>query len=171
MDYENIINFRMPRYEELPAIDLYIDQAIQYVEIMFSPLEMDERDRTLTNAMVNNYVKKGVVPPPVKKKYSRVHIVYIIIAYLAKQIFTIDEIARMIEIQKESFDIVTTYNYMCEELENILRCVFSGRTPEEDSSRTRTKDRFFVRSTLVAFAEKIYVKKLLADHRSPLPDR
>ena len=86
------------------------------------------------------------------------------IAYLSKQIFTIDEIAQMIKIQNSCFDIETTYNYMCEELENILYSIFRGDTPGRDSSKTKAPQRFFVRSTLVAFVNKIYVQKLLQEY-------
>ena len=164
MNTEKIINFKMPRYNELPAIELYVDQVLKYVELTFAPLEIYSKERALTNAMVNNYVKQGVVPRPVKKRYSRVHIAYLMIAYLSKQIFTIDEIAQMIKVQNSCFDIETTNNYMCDELENILRCIFTGKTPSQDSTKTNAPQRFFVRSTLIAFANKIYVQELLQEY-------
>ena len=71
MDIERILNFKMPRYNELPAIELYIDQVLSYIDSIFAPLEMQDIEKTLTASMVNNYVKQGAVPPTVKKRYSR----------------------------------------------------------------------------------------------------
>lgn len=161
MDNQEILNFKMPRYEHLPLIDLYIDQVLEYIDTIFAPLQLSGSEKLLTASMINNYVKKGVVPAPVKKKYSRRHIAYIIIVYISKQIFTIDEISRMIQVQKASFDINTTYDYMCGELEEILYSVFGGRPLAPDSTKTNAPERYFVRNTLVAFVHKIYTQKLL----------
>ena len=62
MNFEKILEFKMPRYEELPAIELYIDQVLKYIETVFEPLEICKDEKPLTASMVNNYVKKGVVP-------------------------------------------------------------------------------------------------------------
>ena len=162
MDIEKILAFKMPRYNELPSIELYIDQVLSYIEGIFSPLGMSEIEKPLTASMVNNYVKQGAVPPTVKKRYSREHIAYLIIVALAKQIFTIDEIIRMIKIQKSVYDIETAYNYICEELEKILVAVFTEQQLPRDSSRTLKTERYFVRNTLISIVYKIHTQKLMA---------
>ena len=58
MKIENINNFRMPRYNELPNMGLYIEQVLSYIEEMFEPLEMSAVSTPLTSSMVNNYVKQ-----------------------------------------------------------------------------------------------------------------
>ena len=162
MEVEKILAFRMPRYNELPSIDLYIDQVLSYIESIFAPLEMSNIEKPLTASMVNNYVKQGAVPATVKKRYSREHIAYLIIVALAKQIFTIDEIIRMIKIQKSVYDIETAYNYICEELEKILVAVFTEQQLPRDSSRTLKTERYFVRNTLISIVYKIHTQKLMA---------
>ena len=162
MDMEKILAFKMPRYNELPAIDLYIDQVLSYIESIFEPLEMYDIEKPLTASMVNNYVKQGAVPATVKKRYSREHIAYLIIVALAKQIFTIDEIIRMIKIQKSVYDIETAYNYICDELEKILIAVFSEQPLPQDSSRTMKTQRYFVRNSIIAIVYKIHTQKLMA---------
>ena len=160
MNFEKILEFKMPRYEELPAIELYIDQVLKYIETVFEPLEICKDEKPLTASMVNNYVKKGVVPATVKKRYSRPHIAYLFIVYIAKQNFTIDEIGRMVKIQNENYDIEVAYNYMCDELETILKAVFSEEPMIADNTKTNDPQRFFVRSPLIAFVNKIYTQKL-----------
>ena len=162
MENEKILAFKMPRYNELPSIELYIDQVLSYIDSIFDPLEMQDIEKPLTASMVNNYVKQGAVPPTVKKRYSREHIAYLIIVRLAKQIFTIDEIIRMIQIQKSVYDIEIAYNYICEELEKILVAVFTEQTLPRDSSITMKPQRYFVRNTLISVVYKIHTQKLMA---------
>ena len=59
--------FALPRYAELPQVGLYLDQAVQYVNGCFRAFPGVE----LTPSMVSNYVKKGIISHPVKKKYTR----------------------------------------------------------------------------------------------------
>ena len=162
MENEKILAFKMPRYNELPSIELYIDQVLLYIDSIFDPLEMHDIEKPLTASMVNNYVKQGAVPPTVKKRYSREHIAYLIIVRLAKQIFTIDEIIRMIQIQKSVYDIEIAYNYICEELEKILVAVFTEQPLPRDSSITMKPQRYFVRNTLISVVYKIHTQKLMA---------
>lgn len=161
MNFEKEKNFKMPRYNELPDIDLYIDQVLSYIDKVFEPLQISKDEKPLTSSMVNNYVKKGVVPTTIRKKYSKSHIAYLFIVYIAKQNFTIDEIGRMVKIQNKYYDIETAYNYMCDELENILKAVFEQQPWVTDSTKTNDVQRFLVRSPLIAFANKIYTQKLL----------
>ena len=59
--------FALPRYRDLPAVGLYLDQTVQYVNACFRTFCGVE----LTPSMVSNYVKKGILSHPVKKKYTR----------------------------------------------------------------------------------------------------
>jgi len=161
MKFEKILQFKMPRYNELPNIGLYIDQVLSYIDDVFKPLEIDGTEKPLTSSMVNNYVKQGAVPPTVKKRYSREHIAYLVIVYIAKQVFTIDEIIRMIKIQKSVYDIETAYNYICTELEKIIVAVFSEQPLPQDTSRTMKPQRYFVRNTLISVVYKLHTQKLM----------
>lgn len=51
-----------PLWEQLPAIPLYVDQVLQYLRDSLRFFERDEEDVLLTNSMINNYVKKDVLP-------------------------------------------------------------------------------------------------------------
>ena len=56
------------RPSEIPNIDLYMDQVIAIAEKYLRPITA-EGDNLLTQAMINNYVKNGIVPPPIKKRF------------------------------------------------------------------------------------------------------
>ena len=63
-----------PGWEQLPTIPLYVDQVLLYLRDSLRFFERDGEDVLLTNSMINNYVKNGVLPHPEKKKYSRQHL-------------------------------------------------------------------------------------------------
>lgn len=86
----------LPHWNQLPDLDLYLDQVLLYVNQHTSPFIAD-REKPLTASMVNNYVKHGYIPKPVKKKYQREHLAYLIILSICKPIFSIADIQAAIE--------------------------------------------------------------------------
>ena len=83
-------------WSELPTIDLYKDQVVALVEEQISPFAVNEEDNLITASMVNNYVKAKLLPPPVKKRYKRVHLSRLIMATILKQTLTIAEVERLL---------------------------------------------------------------------------
>ncbi len=64
--------------------------------------------------MVNNYVKMGVMPAPVKKKYSRIHIAHLIVICVMKSALSISAICRVIENELLADSVEKFYNRFCE---------------------------------------------------------
>lgn len=56
----------LPRYDQLPNVTLYRDQVIEYIELWMEPLSICVEQPVITPSMINNYVKVGLVPAPVK---------------------------------------------------------------------------------------------------------
>lgn len=65
---EKIIKHHLPRWNELPEIDLYLDQVVNYLEKYLGILSSNDDDKIITKTMINNYVKQGIRPAPEKKK-------------------------------------------------------------------------------------------------------
>ena len=65
-----VSTFSYPTWEQLPELDLYLDQVLLYVNKTCAPV-LSSSDKGLTAAMINNYVKHGYVEKPDKKKYQR----------------------------------------------------------------------------------------------------
>ena len=86
-------NFSYPKWEDIPNIDLYLDQVLLYVNQVCAPISPD-KDKGLTASMVNNYVKHGYLTKPDKKKYQRKQIVRLIAITTLKSVFSIQEIAQ-----------------------------------------------------------------------------
>ena len=93
---DSLAQFDLPDWDRLPQLDLYMDQVIILLKRCLSPLEDSEDEKAITASIINNYVRMKVIPPPVKKKYSRVHIAYLIIICILKQSLSISRIQRML---------------------------------------------------------------------------
>lgn len=86
-------NFSYPKWEDIPNIDLYLDQVLLYVNQVCAPIS-PEKEKGLTASMVNNYVKHGYLTKPDKKKYQRKQIARLIAITTLKSVFSIQEIAQ-----------------------------------------------------------------------------
>ena len=85
--------FSYPKWEEIPSINLYLDQVLLYVNQICPPASHD-KEKGLTASMVNNYVKHGYISKPEKKKYQRKQIARLIAITTLKSVFSIQEIAQ-----------------------------------------------------------------------------
>lgn len=89
----------LPEWELLPDIGLYMDQVITLMERTFSPaLPKGE----MTKSMVNNYVKVGLIPRPVGKKYDREHLAMLLMIGVLKQALSMENVKSVLEILCEN---------------------------------------------------------------------
>lgn len=163
---EKIRQYHCPRYEELPPFALYTDQLKELLEMYLSEFEIPGEEKFITPTMISNYVKQKIIPPPVKKKYDRDHIVYLIVIGIFKQTLNISDIGALIKMQRRLYSVDVAYNFFCTELENALKATFCTRDFSTPSSAKKvTKLSELVRSALYAFANKVYVKKNLYNRK------
>ncbi len=103
--------YELPTWDMLPCIELYMDQVLvlltQYLN--FLPRE-DGAENITTPAMVNNYVKMKVLPPPVKKRYSRVHLAYLIMVCMLKQTLGISLVQQILPADASEDTVHATYD-------------------------------------------------------------
>lgn len=159
---KQILEFKMPRYNELPVIGLYMDQVIITVESSLGVIFSEGENNILTATMVSNYIKQKLVSPPVKKKYSTKHVAYLNVVCLLKRVYSISEICKLIEVQIGSYPIETAYDYFCAEMEHALRLAFGSRDFQYESLATQVTDESeIVRSAAISIAHQIYIKKYL----------
>ena len=112
--------FSLPRYRELPSVGLYLDQTVQLVNSCFRGFPGVE----LTPSMVSNYVKKGVISHPVKKKYSREQLASLIYIVLSKNVLSLENIDTLFQMQRAHCTAAEAYDYFCDEVENCLPYIF-----------------------------------------------
>ena len=119
---ETAKDFRLPRYEEIPDVGLYLEQVTKYVGDCLAPLTQT----AVTGSMISNYVKRGLIANPVKKQYDRDQIAYLIFISVTKIVLSMDDIRLMVSVQKQTYSPRVAYNYFCREFENVLDYVFGN---------------------------------------------
>lgn len=121
-EFDNSVkNFHLPRCAELPELDFYMDQVISLMEKYLFLLSVDGSAKFITPAMINNYVKLGIIPPPRKKRYSKEHICYLFIICTLKSVIPIPSISQIIKAQTQSRSVFELYDIFCEAYENMLK--------------------------------------------------
>ena len=83
--------------QDIPEIDLYMDQVIQIFESKLSNYKRNEDDKILTKTMINNYVKGKLLMPVKNKKYSKEHIILMSFIYNLKGALSISDIKKLLE--------------------------------------------------------------------------
>ncbi|QCJ41383.1 DUF1836 domain-containing protein [Bacillus sp. S3] len=78
--------------DEIPKIDLYMDQVIQLFENKFNASKRNEEEKVLTKTMINNYAKGKLMFPIQNKKYSKEHLILISLIYQLKGALSINDI-------------------------------------------------------------------------------
>lgn len=145
--------FRLPRYKEIPDVGLYLEQMTKYIRDCLSPLG----DVTITGSMISNYVKQGLVESPVKKRYYRGHIAYLIYIAVAKNVLSLDNIGLLLAQQRQTYDRQVAYDYFCEEFENLLFFVFGLKNTPDTVGTGVTDEKLMLRNTIITVAHKIYL--------------
>ena len=145
--------FALPRYAELPQVGLYLDQTVQYVNGCFRTFCGVE----LTPSMVSNYVKKGILPHPVKKKYSRDQIASLLYIVTSKTVLSLENIYTLFKMQRAHCSAGAAYDYFCEEMENCVPFVFGCTTEIRDLAMDAEDEKRLLRSTILSAANKMYL--------------
>ena len=152
-----LMKLHLPRYHELPSLELYMDQVISVTNQVLSPLYPGSP--ILTATMINNYVRRKLVAPPVKKRYTRDHLAYFIVVALLKPVFSIGEIGAMIQRQIAISNTETAYDRLCTELEQSLQAILQCEQLQKPLPHAGGAD--LLRAVVICLANKIYAEKIL----------
>jgi len=160
---ETIQSVRLPRWEELPELELYMDQVITLVDRYLSPLIQNEKQTVLSSAMVNNYVKHKLVPPPVKKRYNRNHLAYLIAITSLKQVFAIPDINELIRMQLSVNEPQEAYNNFCIVQEAALSDSAKMIAGETITTTRTNKDVYYLamESAVASLTQKMLAEKII----------
>ena len=82
---------------DIPNIPLYMDQVTTFMDAQLSSSRRYESDKILTKTMINNYAKNDLLPPPIKKKYSKEHLLLLVFIYYFKNLLTITDIQSLLK--------------------------------------------------------------------------
>ena len=157
---KEILEFHLPRFNELPDIDLYMDQVLNIIENSLIIFSSENDENIITKSMINNYVKQNVIEKPFKKRYKKFHVAYLIIISILKKVLSISEISKIIN--NQDYEVEEFYNIFCNELEYSLKSTFLNESKDEQTKLIddNIHNKILVAATR-AFANKVYVQKLI----------
>ena len=145
--------FALPRYADLPQMGLYLDQTVQYVNSYFRTFCGVE----LTSSMVSNYVKKGILSHPVRKKYARDQIASLMYIAVSKTVLSMENIDALFKMQRAHCSAGAAYDYFCDEVENCLPYIFGASRTIRDLDPDAADEKRLLRGTIVAAVNKMYL--------------
>lgn len=161
---QDMDRFHLPRWDELPSLDLYMDQIITFIDSHVGSFFGCGGGSPITKSMVNNYVKARIVDAPVNKKYPRKSIAMIIVVYVLKNCFSTEEVGRLIRFGLNLGDCEVIYDRFCEAIENAVKAVFSGSVHVENTSMPGRESKYLMDNFALSFACKLYVQKIFFCH-------
>ena len=151
----DVTKFHIPRWNELPNIDLYMDQVLNYIENSLKDyIKSDEK--FLTKTMINNYVKHGILQPPINKKYNKLHIAELFAICILKQVYSISEIKELIALALKTNSAENSYNKFCDYLTDSLISTFNGT--EYSNSSNYTPEQYLLKNVVQSFVNKLYAQ-------------
>lgn len=159
---KKVLDFKLPKYSEIPNVGLYLEQTAKYISDCLSPLG----ENIITGSMISNYVKKGLIANPVKKQYSREQIAYLLFIAMAKAVLSIEDIKLMIELQKEAYEPQVAYTYLAEELENVFSYVFGLKTDMKAPGKNNHEVKIMLRTVIITIVHKVYLDMFFASYRN-----
>lgn len=145
------IDFKMPKYNEIPDVGLYLEQTVKYINQCIEPLHL-----SITASMLSNYVKKGYITRPEKKQYNADQIAHLLFISIAKQTLSMQNISSLFELQEKTYSAEIAYNYFCKELERSLKNIFAGKKYNPDDT-DMTFGKKTLTSVIIAISHIIYL--------------
>lgn len=155
-EIKDLLSERRPvKWDSLPDIELYKDQVLSFMERQQG---MESEEEQLTGAMINNYVKKGLLPRAKGKKYTRDHLAYLTAICTIKQILSVGETDELLKLQSDIYDAKKFYNEYFEVLDEALNA--TAEQIADDLTREQLSAAA-LRLAVSSYAQKIACKKIL----------
>ncbi len=164
--------------QDIPNIDLYMDQVTTFMDKnLRKSARYPEDDKVMTKTMINNYAKNDLLPPPIKKKYSKEHVLVLIFIYYYKGILSINDIQTLLQPitsqffqTEDDFNIASIYDEVFglekEQIDMLKKDVMekyncSSKTFEDAPEENKEFLKLFSFICLLSF--DVYMKKMLIE--------
>lgn len=165
-----ITDYHLPEWDSIPDFGLYMDQVIVLLEqyLSFIPTPAGAKEHIVTSATINNYVRLKIMPAPVKRKYHRVHIAYLVMILTMKQSLSISDVQKVIPPMDSSEDeVLSVYEDYSEKFRRLalffnqqVQSAEEGVRSTEQSSDNAV-ELLVIESALIAGFSKILAEKLI----------
>lgn len=104
-------DYELPAWDTIPDLGLYMEQVVIYLKKELKYLDKGpDSDDIITAPAINNYVRKKFMPQPVKKRYYRTHLAYLLILCTLKPSLSISEIQTLIPMSTSEEDLHLFYD-------------------------------------------------------------
>ena len=164
-----ITDYHLPEWDTIPDFGLYMDQVIVLLEqyLSFIPSPAGTKEHFVTSSTINNYVRLKIMPAPVKRKYHRVHIAYLIMILTMKQSLSISDVQKVIPPDSSEEEVRVVYENYSEKFRRLAlffnQQVQSGaegiHAPGQSSDNA--VELLVIESALIAGFSKILAEKLI----------
>ena len=165
-----ITDYHLPDWDSIPDFGLYMDQVIVLLEqyLTFIPTPTGSKEKFITSSTINNYVRLKIMPAPVKRKYHRVHIAYLVMILTMKQSLSISDVQKVIPPMDSSEDeVLSVYEDYSEKFRRLalffnqqVQSAAEGVRSTEQSSDNAV-ELLVIESALIAGFSKILAEKLI----------
>ncbi|MBR6627679.1 MAG: DUF1836 domain-containing protein [Lachnospiraceae bacterium] len=183
---ESLDRISIIKPEDVPNIDMYMDQVTTFMDgKLRTSYRGPQEDKVLTKTMINNYAKNDLIPAPVKKKYSKEHVLLLVFIYYYKSILSISDIQMLLQpitdkyfFEKDGFNLTDIYNevrdleysqieYLKEDIKQKFARAgesFEG-APDEDMEFLQ-QFAFICMLSFDVYMKKVIIEKMLDDMTS-----
>ncbi|MDY3929832.1 MAG: DUF1836 domain-containing protein [Clostridia bacterium] len=161
---------KIPGWDDLPNLELYMDQVLFIVNQYNNILNAKTENAPLTSPMINNYVKHKTIPAPVKKKYSRVHIAYLIMLCTLKQALSISTIEKILPIGLEEEEVKKRYESFIKNQQKAIRYVSEQVTKVSNPILNEEDDPDRINDLVWQLAISANIFKTLTEQMTVLTD-
>ncbi len=164
-----ITDYHLPEWDSIPNFGLYMDQVIVLLEqyLSFIPSPVGTKEHFVTSSTINNYVRLKIMPAPVKRKYHRVHIAYLIMILTMKQSLSISDVQKVIPPNSSEEEVRAVYENYSEKFRRLAlffnQQVQSGAEGihASEQSSDNAVELLVIESALIAGFSKILAEKLI----------
>ena len=163
-----IQNYQLPTWEQIPTLGLYMDQVLTLLSHYLPFLPRKEKEEPIiTTSAINNYVRMKLMPAPEKKKYSRVHIAYLLMICALKQSLTMSEIQRILPNGLTEDEVKKTYEAFVQRYtDSALLFVtiverMAAQILEADSANATDVNSFVLSTAVMSNFSRLLTTKLL----------
>ena len=164
--------------QDIPNIDLYMDQVTTFMDKnLRKSSRYPENDKVMTKTMINNYAKNDLLPPPIKKKYSKEHVLTLLFIYYFKNLLSINDIQSLLNPltehyfgNKAGFNMEDVYNEVFNlestESEKLLKDLGKKYALSRETFRKFPEnDQEFLQnfSFICLLSYDVYIKKMIIE--------
>ena len=174
--------YRLPDWDDIPNFGLYMEQVVvllsEYLDYL--PPEL-KKEQFVTAAAINNYVRKEIMPEPVKKRYYRTHIAYLIIICTLKQSLSIQTLQTVIPLGLSEQELKTLYNNFAERQRSTAACfveqvrlsaanILDHDNVSDNANAVKDTPDLIIASAFMSSFTKLLAEKLLLLNGKTLED-